>query len=67
MIDALQEVITDELKAKGNVVLVGFGTFQVKEKPARMGRNPSTGAPISIEAKTEPMFKAGTVLRRAVN
>lgn len=67
VLDALQEVVTAELKAKRSVVLVGFGTFQVTEKPARVGRNPGTGEPINIEKKTAPIFKAGTVLKRAVN
>lgn len=66
MLDAFQEVVTAELKAKKSVVLVGFGTYQVTEKPARVGRNPGTGEPINIEAKTVPTFKAGTVLKRAV-
>ena len=67
VLDAFQEVVTAELKAKNSVILDGFGTFQVTEKTARVGRNPGTGEPIKIEAKTVPTFKAGTVLKRAVN
>jgi DNA-binding protein HU-beta len=66
-LDAFQEIVTEELKAKGSVVLVGFGTFQVVEKKARVGRNPGTGEPINIAAVSAPGFKAGTVLKRAVN
>lgn len=67
MLDAFQEIVTDELKAKRSVILVGFGTFQVTEKPERVGRNPGTGAAIKIAAKTVPAFKTGIVLKRAVN
>lgn len=67
MLEAFQEVVTQELKAKNSVVLFGFGSFQVTEKPARVGRNPGTGEPINIEAKALPTFKAGIVLKRAVN
>ena len=49
------------------VVLVGFGTFAVKERAARTGRNPQTGAPINIEAAKIPGFKAGKALKDAVN
>lgn len=66
MLDAFQEVVTDELKAKGSIALLGFGTFQVKEKPARLGRNPSTGEALNLPAKTVPVFKPGSVLSRAV-
>lgn len=67
VLEAFQDVVTDELRAKQSVVLTGFGSFQIKESPARVGRNPGTGEPISIAAKTAPIFKAGTVLKRAVN
>jgi DNA-binding protein HU-beta len=67
MLEAFQEIVTEELKAKGSVVLVGFGSFQIVEKKARTGRNPGTGEPISIAASSNPTFKAGTVLKRAVN
>lgn len=66
VLDALQDIVTAELKAKNSVVLVGFGTWQVTEKPARVGRNPGTGEPINIEAKTVPTFKAGSVLKRSI-
>ena len=67
VLDALQEVVTDELRAKNSVVLVGFGTFQVVDKPARVGRNPGTGEPIQIQAKSVPTFKAGKTLKDSVN
>lgn len=67
VLDALQEVVTEQLKAKNSVVLVGFGTFQITEKQARVGRNPGTGEQINIAAKSLPTFKAGTALKRAVN
>lgn len=49
------------------VALVGFGTFQVNKKPARTGRNPSTGKEIQIAAKNAPVFKAGKTLKDKVN
>lgn len=67
VLEAFQEVVTDELRAKQSVIMTGFGSFLVKESPARVGRNPGTGESISIAAKTAPIFKAGTVLKRAVN
>lgn len=67
VLDALQEVVASELKVGNSVALVGFGTFQVTHKQAREGRNPGTGEPIQIAAKTLPTFKAGADLKRAVN
>ncbi|MBR0063501.1 MAG: HU family DNA-binding protein, partial [Oscillospiraceae bacterium] len=46
---------------------VGFGTFEVKERPARTGRNPRTGEDITIEASKNPVFKAGKALKDTVN
>lgn len=64
---AIVDCITEELHSgSGTVVLTGFGTFAVKQRPARVGRNPSTGQPISIPAKKAPTFQAGAVLKRAV-
>ena len=48
-----------------SVGLIGFGTFEAKKRPARTGRNPQTGAPLQIPAKTVPVFKAGKKLRDA--
>ena len=66
-ITALIEVITATLKKGDNVALVGFGTFDVRKRAARNGRNPSTGAAIKIKASKQPAFKAGATLKAAVN
>ena len=66
-LDATLEAITNSLKKSESVVLVGFGTFQVKDRAARMGRNPQTGAPIQIKAARVPSFKAGKALKGALN
>jgi DNA-binding protein HU-beta len=66
-LDAMVESITGALKEGDQVVLVGFGTFSVKERAARTGRNPQTGDPIQIAAATVPSFKAGKALKDAVN
>lgn len=59
--------IKETLANGDNVKLVGFGTFEVKAREARMGRNPRTGEAISIEAKLAPTFKAGEDFKREVN
>ncbi len=59
--------IVSALKAGQQVSLLGFGTFAVKPRAARVGRNPKTGAPIQIEAANVPVFKAGKALKDAVN
>jgi len=66
-IDALVDAITGALKSGEQVVLVGFGTFAVKERAARTGRNPQTGKPIDISAAKIPTFKAGKGLKDSVN
>lgn len=66
-IAALIEVITTTLKKGDNIQLVGFGTFDVRKRAARNGRNPSTGAAIKIKASKQPAFKAGATLKAAVN
>jgi len=66
-IAALIEVITTTLKKGDNVALVGFGTFEVRKRAARTGRNPATGAPLKIKASKAPAFKAGAALKAAVN
>ncbi|HEY8569745.1 HU family DNA-binding protein [Microbulbifer harenosus] len=65
-LDAMVESITDALKKGDQVALVGFGTFAVKERAARTGRNPRTGDPIEIAAAKIPNFKAGKALKDAV-
>lgn len=59
--------VTDALKKGESVVLVGFGTFTVRNRAARTGRNPQTGAEIQISAARVPAFKAGKALKDAVN
>lgn len=66
-LDAITDSIVDALKKGDQVALVGFGTFVVKERAARTGRNPQTGAPIQIAAAKIPSFKAGKALKDAVN
>ena len=66
-LDATIAAITDELKGGGQVSLVGFGTYSVKNRAARTGRNPQTGAAIEIKAANIPAFKAGKALKDAVN
>ncbi len=66
-LDAVIESITSALKDGDNVSLVGFGTFSVKARAARTGRNPQTGAPIQIAAANIPGFKAGKGLKDSVN
>lgn len=59
--------ITLALRSGKTVSLLGFGTFSVKARAARTGRNPKTGAPIQIDAANVPLFKAGKALKDAVN
>ncbi len=66
-LDAMLDNITKALSAGDIVALMGFGTFSVKERAARTGRNPKTGEPINIEATKVPGFKAGKALKDAVN
>jgi DNA-binding protein HU-beta len=66
-VDAVLDAVTSTLSGGGGVSLVGFGTFSVKARAARMGRNPRTGEPIQIKASNVPGFKAGKALKEAVN
>ncbi|ANF57714.1 nucleoid-associated protein HU-beta [Halotalea alkalilenta] len=66
-LDAMIDSVTDSLKKGDTVALVGFGTFTIKERAARTGRNPQTGKPIEISAAKVPSFKAGKALKDAVN
>ena len=66
-IDATTSAIAGELSGCGSVSLVGFGTFSVSHRAARMGRNPATGASIHINASNVPKFKAGKALKEACN
>ena len=58
-LNAFTDTITEALKEGDKVQLMGFGTFEVKERAARVGRKPSTGETIEIPAKKSPVFKAG--------
>lgn len=66
-LDSTLEAISEALKDGDQVALIGFGSFQVKERAARTGRNPQTGAEIQIPAANVPSFKAGKLLKDAVN
>ncbi|KAA0013584.1 MULTISPECIES: HU family DNA-binding protein [Billgrantia] len=66
-LDAMVDTVTESLKKGDTVSLVGFGTFTVKERAARTGRNPQTGEPIQISAAKVPTFKAGKALKDSVN
>lgn len=66
-VDAMVDAVTGALKNGESVNLVGFGTFSVRERAARTGRNPRTGQSITIKAARNPAFKAGKALKDAVN
>ena len=66
-LDAFIDAVGEALKEGDPVALVGFGTFAVRERAARSGRNPQTGATIEIAAGKVPAFKAGKALKDAVN
>ncbi|MFC3193619.1 HU family DNA-binding protein [Marinicella sediminis] len=65
--DAVVGTITESLQKGEKLTFVGFGTFSVKERAARQGRNPRTGKTIEIKAAKIPAFKAGKALKDAVN
>ena len=64
---AFIDTVTEELKNKGKVQLVGFGTFETSERAERQGRNPKTGEAITIPASKSPKFKAGRSLKDTIN
>ena len=66
-LNATIDAISGALKKGNKVVLVGFGTFEVRARAARKGRNPQTGAEIKIKASKAPAFKAGKALKDLVN
>lgn len=66
-VNAMTDAIAEALKAGDKVQLVGFGTFEVKERAAREGRNPRTGETIKIAACKHPTFTAGKALKDSVN
>ncbi|MEA2065289.1 MAG: HU family DNA-binding protein [Patescibacteria group bacterium] len=66
LLNAFIATVTDTLKKGGEVVLTSFGTFSIKKRAARMGRNPQTGESIKIKAAKVPKFKAGKNLKESV-
>ncbi len=66
-LDGALDAITQSLKKGDTVTLVGFGTFSVRERAARTGRNPQTGETINIKASKVPGFKPGKALKDAIN
>ena len=66
-VDAFQAAVTETLSKGDAVTLIGFGTFSVKHRAARTGRNPQTGAEIQIAESKVPSFKAGKALKESCN
>lgn len=66
-INALVDTLTDVLKAGDKITLKGFGTFEVRERGERTGRNPQTGETMTIAASKSPAFKASSSLKKVVN
>ena len=66
-LNAFVDVVTEALAEGNRVQIVGFGSFEVKERSARVARNPRTGEEITIEASKAPVFKAGKALKDAVD
>lgn len=66
-LSALLDIISDTLKKGESLSLVGFGSFEVRKRAARTGRNPKTGEELKIKASKVPAFKAGATLKAAVN
>ena len=66
-VNAFVSVVTDSLKKGDKVQLVGFGSFEVRKRAARKGRNPQTKEEIKIPASKAPVFKAGKALKEVVN
>lgn len=66
VLDALQDIIADALSRGEKVTWTGFGTFEVRTRAARMGRNPQTGAPLHIPETRTPAFKAGKGMKDSV-
>ena len=67
VLKAFTDTVAAELKKGEKIQLVGFGTFEVAERPAREGRNPRTGETMKIAASKAPKFKAGKALKDAIN
>ena len=65
-VSAVLDAVPDELVKGGKVQLIGFGSFEVRERAAKQGRNPKTGEAMQIPATKVPAFKAGNALKNAV-
>ena len=66
-VDGMTSAVTQALSKGDQVTLVGFGTFSVRDRAARTGRNPKTGEPVHLEGKNVPHFKPGKEMRERVN
>lgn len=67
VVNCIFERMTQAMEAGGRVELRGFGAFSVRSRPARIGRNPRTGAAVHVPAKATPFFKSGKELREKLN
>ncbi|RST31229.1 integration host factor subunit beta [Sphingomonas ginkgonis] len=67
VVSALFDAITDQLSTGGRVELRGFGAFSTRQRDARVGRNPRTGASVEVDAKRVPYFKPGKEMRERLN
>lgn len=67
VLKSIVDAVTEELQKRGEVALVGFGTFKTSERAAREGKNPATGEKIKISAKTVPTFKPSKALKDLVS
>ena len=67
MLSAFTETVEKNIKKKDGVRLVGFGTFTISKRKARVGRNPQTGEELKIPARTVPVFRPGTALKAIAN
>ena len=67
VLNAFTATVTEQLSKKEKISLVGFGTFETRERAARTGRNPQTGKEMKIAASVSPAFKPGKALKDAVN
>ncbi|MEN8221849.1 MAG: HU family DNA-binding protein [Acidobacteriota bacterium] len=66
LVNAFIDTVSDELKNKGKVTLVGFGTFSIAHRKEKTGVNPKTGKKIKIKSKNVPVFKAGKALKEKI-
>lgn len=67
LLSTFTNIVEKNIKKKDGIRLVGFGTFKVSKRKARIGRNPQTGDEIKIPARTVPVFKPGSALKTAAN